>query len=193
MQATFINLQRGRAFLEENKKRKEVVSLESGLQYEILKEGNGTTPLEDDEVEVHYHGTLLDGEVFDSSIERGDPAKFNVNGVIKGWIEALQLMKVGDKWKLFVPSNLAYAENGNNSIGPNETLTFEVELLGITPKPQVPQIVDSNASDSNSSFGSAPLIIPRTEGNATVPAPLIESNASVPPITVQPIDGNGSE
>jgi FKBP-type peptidyl-prolyl cis-trans isomerase len=188
-----INLERGRAFLEENKKRKEVVSLESGLQYEILKEGNGTSPLEDDEVEVHYHGTLLDGQVFDSSIERGEPAKFNVNGVIKGWIEALQLMKVGDKWKLFIPSNLAYAENGNNSIGPNETLTFEVELLSITPKPTPPEIVDSNASDSNSSSGSAPLIIPGTEGNATVPAPAIEVNASAPKLPKQPVDGNGSE
>jgi FKBP-type peptidyl-prolyl cis-trans isomerase len=188
-----LNLERGRAFLEENKKRKEVVFLESGLQYEILKEGNGTSPLEDDEVEVHYHGTLLDGEVFDSSIERGEPAKFNVNGVIKGWTEALQLMKVGDKWKLFVPSGLAYAESGNNSIGPNETLTFEVELLGITPKPQVPQFVDSNASDSNSSSGSAPLIIPGTDRNATVPAPIVEGNASVPSVPKQPVDGNGSE
>ena len=188
-----VNLERGRAFLEENKKRKEVVSLESGLQYEILKEGNGTRPLEDDEVEVHYHGTLLDGEVFDSSIERGEPAKFNVNGVIKGWIEALQLMKVGDKWKLFIPSGLAYAESGNNSIGPNETLTFEVELLSIIPKPTPPEIVDSNASDSNSSSGSAPLIIPGTEGNATVPAPIVEVNASVPTVPKQPVDGNGSE
>jgi hypothetical protein len=102
-------------------------------------------------------------------------------------------MKVGDKWKLFVPSDLAYAENGNNSIGPNETLTFEVELLGITPKPQVPQVVDSNASDSDSSFGEAPLIISGTEGNATVPAPAIEVNASTPKLPKQPVDGNGSE
>jgi FKBP-type peptidyl-prolyl cis-trans isomerase len=188
-----LNLERGRAFLEENKKRKEVVSLESGLQYEILKKGNGTSPLEDDEVEVHYHGTLLDGQVFDSSIERDEPAKFKANGVIKGWIEALQLMQIGDKWKLFIPSDLAYAENGNNSIGPNETLTFEVELLAITPRPEVPQVVDSNASDSNSSSGEAPLIIPGTEGNATVPAPAIEVNASAPKLPKQPVDGNGSE
>ena len=188
-----LNLERGRAFLEENKKRKEVVSLESGLQYEILKEGNGTSPLQDDEVEVHYHGTLLDGEVFDSSIESGEPAKLKFTGEIKGRDEALQLMKVGDKWKLFVPSDLAYAENGSNSIGPNETLTFEVELLSITPKPQVPQFVDSNASDSNSSSGSAPLIIPGTEGNATVPAQIVEGNASVPTVPKQPVDGNGSE
>ena len=188
-----INLERGRAFLEENKKRKEVVSLESGLQYEILKEGNGTSPLQDDEVEVHYHGTLLDGEVFDSSIERGTPDKLKFTGEIKGRDEALQLMKVGGKWKLFVPSDLAYVENGSNSIGPNETLTFEVELLSITPKPQVPQLVDSNATDSNSSSGSAPLIIPGTEGNATVPAPIVEVNASVPTVPKQPVDGNGSE
>jgi FKBP-type peptidyl-prolyl cis-trans isomerase len=188
-----LNLENGREFLANNKKRKEVVSLESGLQYEILKEGNGTSPLKDDEVEVHYHGTLLDGEVFDSSIERDEPAKFNVNGVIKGWTEALQIMKVGDKWKLFVPSGLAYAETGSNSIGPNETLTFEVELLGITPKPQALQILDSNASDSNSSFGEAPLIIQGTDGNASVPAPVIESNESVPTVPKQPVDGNGSE
>jgi len=177
-----LNLEKGRAFLEENKKRKEVVSLESGLQYEILKEGNGSSPLEDDEVEVHYHGTLLDGEVFDSSIERGEPTKFNVNGVIKGWIEALQLMKAGGKWKLFVPSDLAYAEKGNNSIGPNQTLTFEVELLNITPRAQVPQVLDSNATDSNTSSADAPLIIPRADGNASAP--------SVPK---QPVDGNGSK
>ena len=102
-------------------------------------------------------------------------------------------MKVGGKWKLFVPSDLAYAKNGKNSIGPNETLTFEVELLGITPKPQVPQFVDSNASDSNSSSGSTPLIIPGTDGNATVPAPIVEGNASVPTVPKQPVDGNGSE
>ena len=177
-----LNLEKGRAFLEENKKRKEVVSLESGLQYEILKEGNGSSPLEDDEVEVHYHGILLDGEVFDSSIERGEPTKFNVNGVIKGWIEALQLMKAGGKWKLFVPSDLAYAEKGNNSIGPNQTLTFEVELLNITPRAQVPQVLDSNATDSNTSSADAPLIIPRADGNASAP--------SVPK---QPVDGNGSK
>ncbi len=188
-----LNLERGRAFLEENKKRKEVVSLDSGLQYEILKNGNGASPLEDDEVEVHYHGTLLDGQVFDSSIERDEPAKFNVNGVIKGWVEALPLMKVGGKWNLFVPSGLAYAENGNNSIGPNETLTFEVELLGITPKPKAPEILESNASDSNSSSADAPLIIPGTEGNATAPAPAVEVNASVPTVPTQPVDGNGSE
>ena len=188
-----LNLEKGKSFLSENKGGEGIVTLESGLQYKILATGVGASPLEDDEVEVHYHGTLLDGQVFDSSIQREAPAKFKVNGVIKGWIEALQLMKVGDKWKLFVPSDLAYAENGNNSIGPNETLTFEVELLGITPRPEVPQVVDSNASDSNSSSGEAPLIIPGTEGNATVPAPAIEVNASAPKLPKQPVDGNGSE
>lgn len=177
-----LNLEKGRAFLEENKKRKEVVSLESGLQYEILKEGNGTSPLEDDEVEVHYHGTLLDGEVFDSSIELDTPDKLRFTGEIKGRDEALQLMKIGGKWKLFVPSDLAYAEKGNNSIGPNETLTFEVELLNITPRPQVPQVLDSNITDSNTSSADAPLIIPGSDGNASAP--------SVPK---QPVDGNGSE
>lgn len=188
-----LNLEKGKVFLSQNKENEGVVTLESGLQYKILKEGNGTSPLEDDEVEVHYHGTLLDGQVFDSSIQRDEPAKFNVSGVIKGWTEALQLMKVGDKWKVFIPSDLAYAENGNNSIGPNETLTFEVELLSVTPKIITPERVDSNATDSNSSSAEAPLLIPQREGNATLPAPAVESNSSVLPVPAQPIDGNGSQ
>jgi FKBP-type peptidyl-prolyl cis-trans isomerase len=188
-----LNLEKGKVFLSQNKENEGVVTLESGLQYKILKEGNGTSPLEDDEVEVHYHGTLLDGQVFDSSVQRDEPAKFNVSGVIKGWTETLQLMKVGDKWKVFIPSDLAYAENGNNSIGPNETLTFEVELLGITPKIITPELVDSNATDANSSSAEAPLLIPQREGNATLPAPTVESNASVPPLPAQPADGNGSQ
>jgi FKBP-type peptidyl-prolyl cis-trans isomerase FklB len=123
----------GQKFLEENKKRPEVVTLPSGLQYEILKEGDGPTPKATDRVTTHYHGTLIDGTVFDSSVERGQPATFPVNGVIQGWVEALQLMKVGSKWKLYIPSNLAYGERGaGDSIGPNTTLIFEVELLSIS-------------------------------------------------------------
>ena len=173
-----LNLERGRSFLEGNKKREGVVSLESGLQYEVLEKGDGTSPLEDDEVEVHYHGTFLDGQVFDSSIERDEPAKFKVNDVIKGWIEALQLMKVGGKWKIFVPADLAYAEAGSNSIGPNETLTFEVELIGITPKEIPEPPFDANATDANSSSAQAPLVIPEVDANATVP--VVEENATVP-------------
>lgn len=126
------NLKDGAKFLEENKKKAGVVTLPSGLQYQVLKEGDGSKPKETDKVTTHYHGTLLDGTVFDSSVERKQPATFPVNGVIPGWVEALQLMKVGSKWKLFVPSNLAYGERGaGGAIGPNETLIFEVELLEI--------------------------------------------------------------
>jgi FKBP-type peptidyl-prolyl cis-trans isomerase len=188
-----LNLEKGKVFLSQNKENEGVVTLGSGLQYKVLAQGVGSSPLVDDEVEVHYHGTLLDDQVFDSSIQRDEPAKFNVSGVIKGWTEALQLMKVGGKWKVFIPSDLAYAENGNNSIGPNETLIFEVELLSITPKPIPPELVDSNATDSNSSSAEAPLVIPQREGNATLPAPAVESNASVPPVPAQPADGNGSQ
>lgn len=126
------NLAAGQKFLAENGKRKGVVTLESGLQYEIIKEGTGETPTINDKVTTHYHGTLIDGTVFDSSVKRGQPASFPVNGVIKGWTEALQLMKVGAKWKLYIPPHLAYGEKGTGqSIQPNSTLIFEVELISI--------------------------------------------------------------
>ena len=126
------NLEEGNAFLEENKERAEVKVTESGMQYEILQEGNGPVPGADDRVRVHYHGTLIDGTVFDSSVDRGEPAVFGVTQVIPGWTEALQLMPVGSKWKIYLPSELAYGERGaGGDIGPNETLIFEVELLEI--------------------------------------------------------------
>lgn len=126
------NLEIGASFLDENSKKENVVSLPSGLQYEIIAEGNGPKPKATDSVKCHYHGTLIDGTVFDSSVQRGQPAVFGVNQVIKGWVEALQLMSVGSKWRLFIPSNLAYGSQGaGNSIEPNSTLIFEVELLGI--------------------------------------------------------------
>lgn len=126
------NIEDGKAFLEANASRKEVVTLKSGLQYEIMKEGNGPKPKSSDVVSCHYHGTLIDGTVFDSSVRRGQPAEFPVNGVIQGWVEALQLMPVGSKWKLFIPYNLAYGARGaGESIPPYATLIFEVELLGI--------------------------------------------------------------
>ncbi len=122
----------GRAFLEANGKRAEVQTTASGLQYEVLSAGNGNVPSANDNVKVHYHGTLIDGTVFDSSVRRGEPATFGVTQVISGWVEALQLMPVGSKWKLFIPSNLAYGANGaGQHIGPHTTLIFEVELLAI--------------------------------------------------------------
>ena len=122
----------GKAFLAENAKRAEVVTLVSGLQYEVITEGIGATPKASDSVSVHYHGSLIDGTVFDSSVNRGEPATFGVTQVISGWVEALQLMPVGSKWKLFIPSDLAYgAQGAGQSIAPHSTLIFEVELLGI--------------------------------------------------------------
>ena len=122
----------GSSFLADNAKKEGVIVTSSGLQYEIITNGTGATPSETDQVTVHYHGTLLDGTVFDSSVDRGQPATFPVNGVIPGWVEALQLMNVGSKHKLYIPSNLAYGERGaGGSIGPNATLIFEVELLSI--------------------------------------------------------------
>lgn len=130
--ATKQRTEEGEKFLAENAKRKEVIVLESGLQYEILKNGNGPKPSLNDQVTTHYHGTLIDGTVFDSSVERGQPATFPVSGVIKGWTEALQLMEVGSKWKLYIPYNLAYGEKGAGAqIGPYTTLIFEVELIKI--------------------------------------------------------------
>ncbi|MBK5194967.1 MAG: FKBP-type peptidyl-prolyl cis-trans isomerase [Proteiniphilum sp.] len=125
-------IEEGKTFLEENSKNENVISLPSGLQYEILTEGSGEKPKATDKVKCHYHGTLLNGTVFDSSVQRGQPAVFGVNQVIKGWVEALQLMAVGSKWRLFIPSHLAYGEQGaGNSIEPNAALIFDVELLGI--------------------------------------------------------------
>lgn len=127
-----LNLEDGNAFLEENQARSEVHTTESGLQYEVLEEGDGPKPGATDRVRVHYHGTLIDGNVFDSSVERGEPAVFGVNQVIPGWTEALQLMPVGSKWKIYLPSELAYGERGaGGDIGPNAVLIFEVELLEI--------------------------------------------------------------
>lgn len=126
------NLEAGQKFLAENAKKDGVVTTASGLQYKVIKSGDGPTPKADDTVTTHYRGTLIDGREFDSSHSRGQPASFPVNGVIKGWTEALQLMKVGDKWELYIPSDLAYAAaQPSELIQPNSTLLFELELLGI--------------------------------------------------------------
>jgi FKBP-type peptidyl-prolyl cis-trans isomerase FklB len=135
------NLEKGKKFLEENAKKEGVKTLPSGLQYQVMKDGSGPKPALTDKVSVHYHGTLMDGSVFDSSVFRGQPAEFGVNQVIPGWTEALQLMPVGSKWKLWIPSSLAYGETSpGGTIGPNETLIFEVELLAIVkPDAQTPK------------------------------------------------------
>ena len=130
-----INEKTGREFLEENGKRAEVKTTASGLQYEVIKEGDGAKPVASDQVVVHYTGKLIDGTVFDSSEERGVPATFGVTQVIPGWVEALQLMSVGSTWRLFIPSALAYGPQGAGGvIGPNQTLIFDVSLLEIVKK-----------------------------------------------------------
>ncbi len=122
----------GEKFLAENKKKEGVKTTASGLQYEVLKQGDGAKPAPTERVNVHYHGSLLNGKVFDSSVERGEPITFGVQEVIKGWTEGLQLMQVGSKFKFYIPSDLAYGDNGAGAdIGPGETLVFEVELLKI--------------------------------------------------------------
>ena len=129
-----VNAAAGEAFLSENGKRAEVKITASGLQYEVLEEGAGIQPKANDRVMVHYTGKLIDGTVFDSSVERGEPATFGVTQVIPGWVEALQLMKEGSKWRLFIPSSLAYGPNGAGGvIGPNATLIFDVELIKVFP------------------------------------------------------------
>lgn len=130
-----VNSEAGEAFLKENGTREGVKTTESGLQYEVIEEGNGAMPKAGDDVTVHYTGTLIDGTVFDSSVERGAPATFGVTQVIPGWVEALQMMKEGAKWRLFIPSNLAYGPNGAGGIiGPNATLIFDVELIKVISK-----------------------------------------------------------
>ena len=130
-----VNAAAGEAFLKENGAREGVMTTASGLQYEVLEEGTGTQPEAGDQVTVHYTGKLIDGTVFDSSVERGEPATFGVTQVIPGWVEALQMMKEGAKWGLSIPSNLAYGPNGaGGAIGPNATLIFDVELIKVIKK-----------------------------------------------------------
>lgn len=140
-EAAASNLAAGKAFLEENGKKPGVITTESGLQYKIITTGDGKQPKDTDTVTTHYQGTLIDGREFDSSYKRDKPASFPVNGVIKGWTEALQLMHVGDKWQLFIPSDLAYgATKRSELIEANSTLIFEIELLGIKGQPEPPAV-----------------------------------------------------
>ena len=126
------NIEKGKAFLAENAKKEGVVTVPSGLQYQVIKEGNGKKPSATDRVKCHYEGTLIDGTLFDSSIKRGQPAVFGLNQVIKGWTEGLQLMSEGAKWKLFIPSQLGYgAQQAGEMIPPHSTLVFEVELIEV--------------------------------------------------------------
>ena len=126
------NIEKGKAFLEENAKKEGIITLPSGLQYQVITEGNGKKPSATDKVKCHYEGTLIDGTLFDSSIKRGQPAVFGVNQVIRGWVEALQLMSEGSKWRLFIPSELGYgAQQAGEMIPPHSTLIFEVELIEI--------------------------------------------------------------
>lgn len=127
------NREAGEAFLADNAEREGVETTESGLQYEVLEEGSGNNPTAQDRVQVHYTGELMTGEVFDSSRERGQPVTFGLNQVIPGWTEGLQLMSEGARYKLYIPSDLAYGPGGNQAIGPNETLIFDVELLAVNP------------------------------------------------------------
>lgn len=148
------NLAAGKAFLEANKTKEGVKVLPDGLQYKIIKEGTGPTPTADDRVETNYRGTLIDGAEFDSSYKRNKPAEFAVKGVIKGWTEALQLMKVGAKWELYIPPDLAYGERGRPGIPPNSTLIFEIELLKIVEptqaaKPTIPAPKPTQATKPN--------------------------------------------
>jgi FKBP-type peptidyl-prolyl cis-trans isomerase FklB len=125
------NKKAGEAFLAANKSKRGVHTLPSGIQYIVLKEGTGKQPKATDEVKVHYHGTLIDGKVFDSSVQRGEPATFRLDQVIPGWTESVQQMKEGSKWRVFIPPDMAYGENGQPPIGPNSTLIFEIELLEV--------------------------------------------------------------
>lgn len=127
------NLAEANKFLDENKSKPGVKTTASGLQYIVIKEGTGKSPDADDNVKVHYHGTFPNGEVFDSSVERGEPIEFPLNGVIKGWTEGLQLMKEGGKYKFFIHPDLGYGPNGRGAIGPNQALIFEVELIEVKP------------------------------------------------------------
>ncbi|HET6254857.1 MAG TPA: FKBP-type peptidyl-prolyl cis-trans isomerase [Puia sp.] len=143
------NKKLGQEFLAANAKKPGVVTLPSGLQYQVIRQGAGPKPKLTDMVRVHYHGTLIDGRVFDSSVDRGQPIELNVNGVIPGWTEALQLMPVGSKWKLFIPSDLAYGDRqAGQIIAPGSTLVFDVELLDIVSQTPPPAVTDTTKPDS---------------------------------------------
>jgi FKBP-type peptidyl-prolyl cis-trans isomerase FklB len=178
------NAEAGKKFLEENKKKEGVKTTASGLQYKVLKEGTGDSPKETDTVITNYKGTVLDGTEFDSSYKRNEPASFPVNRVIKGWTEALQLMKPGAKYQLFIPSNLAYGERAvGEKIGPNSTLIFEVELVGIKPPEPTPTPPPPGAANKPSTPAAAapPAPITKSTGPATTSSAAPAAKASATP------------
>lgn len=167
------NLAEGEKFLAENKKKEGVKTTASGLQYKVLKEGSGSSPKETDTVVTNYKGTLLDGTEFDSSYKRNQPAEFPVNRVIKGWTEALQLMKPGSKYQLFIPAALAYGERGaGRDIGPNAALIFEVELISIKPpEPAATVAPGAPATSPGGSPAGTPKPLPVTSPTISAPKP----------------------
>ena len=170
-QAATTNKKEGDDFLAANKAKEGVTTLPDGLQYKILQEGTGPKPAATDEVTVNYRGTLVNGTEFDSSYKRNQPATFNLNGIIKGWTEALQLMPVGSKWQLFIPSDLAYGPSGRPPvIGPNSTLVFEVELVSVQPKPAAPAAPVPNRPPT-AAAPNAPAGNPAPTANQPAPAP----------------------
>lgn len=179
------NAAAGEKFLAENKKKEGVKVTASGMQYKVLKEGTGPTPKETDTVVTNYKGTLIDGTEFDSSYKRGEPASFPVNRVIKGWTEALQMMKTGSKYQLFIPASLAYGERGaGRDIGPNSTLIFEVELLSIKP-PEAPATT-APASSPGSATAASPAISPGAKAVPIPTAPKAASPSASPTPPAQP-------
>jgi FKBP-type peptidyl-prolyl cis-trans isomerase FklB len=175
------NAAEGTKFLEENKKKEGVKTTESGLQYKVLKEGSGAPPKETDTVVCNYRGTLIDGTEFDSSYKRNEPASFQVNRVIKGWIEALQMMKPGAKYQLFIPAALAYGERGaGQQIGPNSTLIFDVELLSIAAPSPTPTIAPGAATVPSPGTSPAAKPLPTTAAAPSAPAKPSPSASSKP-------------
>ena len=173
------NAEIGKKFLEENKSKEGVKTTASGLQYKVLKEGSGDSPKETDTVVTNYRGTLINGTEFDSSYKRNEPATFPVNRVIKGWTEALQMMKPGSKYQLFVPANLAYGERGaGQDIGPNETLIFEVELISVKPGEPAPAAGASPAAGGTSAVPPTPV---PTKSAAAAPTPAASAKPSATP------------
>jgi FKBP-type peptidyl-prolyl cis-trans isomerase FklB len=175
------NKKDGDAFLAANKAKPGVVTLPDGLQYKILTPGTGAKPTATDTVVVNYRGTLIDGTEFDSSYKRGTPATFQVGRVIKGWTEALQLMPAGSKWQIVIPSDLAYGERGQSTIGPNSTLIFDVELVSIQPKPPAPAATTPPAGTTPPPASATPP--PSSAAPASTPPP---TSATPPPSTPPP-------